>query len=80
MTIRTNADVAAKVRGVAAERLVSQGELAAALNISRMSMSRRFSGQTAFAPAELIALALLFNVPVGTFFGETTADPSQAAA
>lgn len=70
MAVQTNEDVAAKVRGVAAEKRVSRAAVGEVLNISEMGVSRRFNGKTPFSPSELIQLAALFNVPVSTFFGE----------
>lgn len=72
MAIETNADVAARVRGVLAEKQVKRGEIAVTLNLSAMSISRRLSGDTPFAPEELIKIAHQCAVPVGTFFGEVT--------
>lgn len=70
MAILTNEDVAGKVRGIAAERRVPQSELAEALRVSKMAMSRRFTAQTPFTPEELSKLADHFGVAVGAFFGE----------
>lgn len=79
MAIETNADVAAKVRGIAAEHRVQQAELATVVGISRMGMSRRLSAQTPFTPEELIKIARRFGVPVATFFGEAALPTAQAA-
>lgn len=73
MTVQTSTDVAAKVRGIAAERRLKQNDLAAALHLSRMSIVRRFSGETPYSIDDLLKLARLFNVPVGAFFGEVPA-------
>lgn len=73
MAILSNADVASKVRGVAAEHRTTQVDLAAALRMSPMAISRRMSGATPFTPEELIAISRHFGVPVGTFFGEAVA-------
>jgi transcriptional regulator with XRE-family HTH domain len=70
MAVQTNADVAAKVRGIAAERRLSQLALAEALQVSPMAMSRRMTGATPFTPEELIRLASTFGTNVGGFFGE----------
>lgn len=70
MTVTTNADVAGKVRGAAAELRQSQAMLASALSMSPMAMSRRFKGETPFSPEELIKLSHVIGVPVATFFGE----------
>lgn len=73
MAVQTNADVAAKVRGIAAERRVNQAEIARSLALSKMAVSRRFAGQTPFTPDELIRLAQRLDVHVGAFFGEVAA-------
>lgn len=70
MAIETNADVAGKVRGAAAERRISQAELADAMHMTPMSMSRRLAGSTPFTPEELIRLGRVLGTPVATFFGE----------
>ncbi|WP_115644483.1 helix-turn-helix domain-containing protein [Leifsonia aquatica] len=73
MTVQKNVDVAAKVRGIAAEKRVRQADLASALNVSRMAIVRRFNGSVPFTDRELIALASHLGVPVGAFFGEVPA-------
>lgn len=73
MMIVTNADVAAKVRGAAAEKRLTQANLAAALSMSEMAISRRMSGSTPFAPEELIRAAQFLGRSVGSFFGEAAA-------
>lgn len=70
MEIQTNADVAAKVRGALAEKRVKQAEVAGAIHLSRMAISRRLAGDTPFTPEELITVAGLCEVPVASFFGE----------
>lgn len=71
MLVSNNADVAAKVRGVAAERAIRHSVLASSVPLSPMAMSRRMSGQTPFEPEELIKIARALGTPVATFFGET---------
>ena len=70
MAVQTNEDVAAKVRGIAAEKRVSRAAVADVLSLSEMGVSRRFNGKTPLSPAELIALARLFDVPVSRFFDD----------
>ncbi|MGW9021295.1 helix-turn-helix domain-containing protein [Leucobacter chromiiresistens] len=72
MAIQTNADVASLVRGAMAERGVRQSDVAQALGVSRMAVSRRLSGETSFSAEELIVLRDVLGVPVGRFFGEQT--------
>lgn len=74
MAISSNADVAAKVRGVAAEQGATQAYIAAHLSLSEMAVSRRMSGSTPFSPEELLKVGRLFGVPVGAFFGESISD------
>lgn len=73
MAIQTNADVAARVRAIAAQNRTTQQQVAAVLNMSEMAMSRRMNGRTPFTPEELITLARHFAVPAGYFFGEVAA-------
>lgn len=70
MAIETNADVAQKVRGLAAEHRVSQTAMAKTLSVSRMSMHRRMTGSTPFTAEELIRLSRVIGVPVSAFFGD----------
>jgi len=76
MTIQTQRRttlVADKVRGIAAEKRVRQADLAAALSVSRMAVTRRLNGTVPFTDHELITLAKTLDVPVGAFFGEVAA-------
>lgn len=66
-------DVAGKVRGISAEKRIRQVDLASALNLSRMAITRRFNGSVPFTDRELIALSDYLDVPVGAFFGEVAA-------
>lgn len=70
MAIETNADVARRVRGIAAETRTTQSDLADALHLSRMAMWRRMSGATPFTAGELIILARVLGVAVATFYTE----------
>lgn len=76
MTIQTQrrtVSVADKVRGIAVEKRVRQADLAAALNVSRMAVTRRLNGTVPFTDRELIKLSERLDVPVGAFFGEVAA-------
>lgn len=66
-------DVAAKIRGAAAEKRVSQAQIANMLHTSRMAVSRRMNGHVPFTSDELIVLSQALGVPVATFFGEAVA-------
>lgn len=70
MTDQTTKAIAAEVRGVAARKLVRNAELARALGITSMSMSRRMRGETSFSGEELHKLAGVLEVPVDSFFPE----------
>ena len=73
MAIQTTPSVAAKVRGIAAEKQVRQAELASVLSLSKMGITRRFNGSVPFTDRELILLGKHLGVPVGAFFGEVAA-------
>ena len=73
MAILTNADVAGRVRGIAAQHRTTQQQLASVLSLSEMAISRRVNGVTPFTPEELIRLSQHFGVPAGYFFGEVAA-------
>jgi transcriptional regulator with XRE-family HTH domain len=79
MAVETNVDVAAKVRGVMAERGSNQARVADHLALSDMAVSRRMKGTTPFSPAELLKIARLFGVQVSVFFGESISDPAAHA-
>ncbi|MBX3435930.1 MAG: helix-turn-helix transcriptional regulator [Planctomycetaceae bacterium] len=72
MAIDTNERVASRVRAVAAERRVTQSELATALSISKMSMSRRFNGITPFTIADLTNAAQFLDVPLTELLSRST--------
>jgi len=80
MAITNNADVARRVRGLAAERQVKQTTLADALRVSRMAMYRRMSGETPITAGELITLADVIGVPVGAFYVESSDDVAAVAS
>ena len=80
MAIKTNADVASKIRGLAAERRISRIAMAETLNVSEMSISRRMNGTTPFSAEELSRLSNLMDTPVGAFFGEPTGARGSDAA
>lgn len=61
-------DIANKVRGVAAEKRVSQERIASILGISLGSVSARMNGKVPFSSVELLRLSRAFDVEVGVFF------------
>lgn len=60
--------IAAKVRGVAAERRLTQQGIADALRLSRTSVVERINGRVPFTATEILTLALEMRVPVSRFF------------
>ncbi|WP_194385309.1 helix-turn-helix domain-containing protein [Microbacterium luteum] len=80
MAIETNADVARRVRGLAAEKQIKQSALAAALHVSRMAMWRRTTGETPITAQELIVLARVIGVPVAAFYSESPVEEMAVAS
>ena len=78
MAIKTNADVARRVRGLTAETKTKQSAIASALHLSRMATWRRMSGETPFTAGDLIVIAGVLGVPVAAFY--TDAPVSEAVA
>jgi len=56
--------VASEVRSILGRRMVSQRELARALNVSPNYMSRRLRGELPFDVEELLAIARLLDVSI----------------
>lgn len=75
MTCMSNvlSPVAPKVRGIAAEKGISQDGIAKIIGISRTAVSKRLNGKGDFTATELKRLAEAFDVKVGAFFGEVAA-------
>lgn len=65
--------VADKIRGIAAEKRVTQAQLALSLQLSRMAVVRRLNGSVPFTDRQLRVLSARLQVPVGAFFGEVAA-------
>lgn len=61
---------ATKVRGLAAERGLTQEDVAVILGRTRQYIGKRYRGEHDFRTSELEKLATHFQVPVSTFFGE----------
>ena len=59
--------VGSRVRGLLAERKLSQSAMAEHLGISKAAMSRRIAGEIPFNVAELGSLAALLGVPTSRF-------------
>lgn len=66
----TTQRIAAKVRGVAAERRLTQQGIADALQLSRTSVVERINGRVPFTAPEILTLAQKMSVPVTRFFPE----------
>lgn len=64
----TTQRIAAKVRGVSAERRLTQQGIADALELSRTSVVERINGRVPFTATEILILARTLNVQVGRFF------------
>lgn len=64
----TTQRIAAKVRGVSAERRVTQQGIADALLLSRTSVVERINGRVPFTATEILTLAIEMRVPVERFF------------
>lgn len=79
MAIVTNEQIAAKVRGAAAEHRTSQADIAAVLSISRMAMSRRFNGSTPFTGEDISRVASYLGVTIGSLFGEASHSTESAS-
>ncbi len=73
MAIHNPSAVTDKIRGIAAEKRVRQADIAEALNVSKMAVTRRFNGSVPWTDRELIILSDRLGVPVGAFFGEVAA-------
>ena len=66
----TSTAIAARVRGVAAERRFTQQRIADTLGISRTSVVERFNDRIAWTAPEVFELAEAMSVPVSRFFPE----------
>lgn len=69
----TTTNIAYKVRGLAAERRLTQEQLASVLGISRTSVVSRLNGRIAFTAPEMYDLANAMNVPIERLFPSTIA-------
>ena len=67
MRLNTDADVAARVRGVLGEQNMSGSELARRLNVSQRWLARRLAGQVGWHVALLQAVADELGVPIERF-------------
>lgn len=72
MTDATNG-IAARVRGVAAERGFTQQRIASVLGISRTSVVERYAARVPWSGAELLVLADAMGVNVARLFPEEVA-------
>ena len=61
---------AVKVRGLAAERGLTQEDIGTILGRNRRYVGDRYRGKGEFLASELAKIATHFNVPVGALFGE----------
>lgn len=66
--------IAAKVRGVAAEHRFTQQRIAETLGLSRTAVVERVQGRVPFTAPEVFALAAAFDVPVSRFFPDVVSE------
>lgn len=71
--------IADKVRGVAAERRVTQQDIATALGISRTSVAERFAARVPYTAPEIFTLSILLHVPVNRFYPDPQSTPVPEA-
>lgn len=64
---------AVKVRGLAAERDLTQEDIASIIGRNRRYVGDRYNGKGDFSSSELGKIAAHFGVPVGALFGEVSA-------
>lgn len=72
--MRSTISLPDRVRGLAAERHLTQESLADMLGLTRPAVRRRLKGITEFTASDLEKLARGFGVSVGFIFGETSHD------
>jgi transcriptional regulator with XRE-family HTH domain len=60
--------IADKMRGVAAEKRATQGEVAGLLGIGRKAVNDRMNGRVPWTAAELLVLSEAWGVPVASLF------------
>lgn len=70
--MRSTISLPNRIRGLAAERHLTQEALGAILGLSRAAIRRRLQGTTEFTAAELQKLATEFQLPVSSLFGEAS--------
>lgn len=73
MSNTPTAQIADKVRGVAAEKRFTQQRIAETLGISRTSVVERVQGRVPFTAPELYELAVAMDAPIARFFPERAA-------
>lgn len=72
--MRSTVSLPDRIRGLAAERHLTQDALAQLLGLTRPAIRRRFQGSTEFSASELQKLATAFDLPIGALFGEALAE------
>jgi len=80
MTLQLRTSVATRVRGLAAEQQVKQTEIAKALHLTKMAVSRRMRGDTSFTAEEIFTLSEFLQVPIASLFTSSSAASSGDAA
>lgn len=77
--MRSTLSLPDRIRGLAAERRLTQESLATILGLTRPAIGRRFRGQTEFSASEIEKLADAFQIPIGSIFGETAASTGNGS-
>lgn len=70
MPVNARESIAAEVRAELARQRKSQREVAEAIGMEQPNLQLRLAGKRPFRAEELAALAEVFGVPVGRFYGE----------
>lgn len=72
MAVHPVVDVAADVRAAAARQQVKHVDIAAALGMSKVSISRRMRGEVEFTIPELVTIADFIGVPLADLLPSPT--------
>lgn len=75
--MRSTISLADRIRGLAAERHLTQEDLGKIFGVTRAAVRRRLRGQTDFTASDLQKLAQSFDIPIGALFGETKTSPAD---
>ena len=73
----TDSEIADRVRGIAAEKRLTQASIAATLRLGRTTVVERMNGRVPFTAAEILTLSVATGVPISRFFPEPAAVSSS---